>query len=174
MNKDGGEEEEKQILSLFSYVIECFRLFDFFGRKLSMFWSLFFLSIFSLFMPLKAVVAKSWDDAVMKAQASSKPILICFTGKNKDGGFWCPPCRQLDDMLLSQDSFDEWQADRVVFLEIPVYYNSSLIPEDDMKLIEEHQIRGVPSLRYGSVDGEFRTLPPYELAGIVQEGRELV
>lgn len=53
----------------------------------------------------------NYQDAVRQAQATSKPILILFTGTG-----WCPACMKLEREVLKNPQFAQAVGDKFIFV----------------------------------------------------------
>jgi len=77
-----------------------------------------------------------YEDALVRAEQSGKPILTVFTGSD-----WCVHCRTLEEKVLNTEVFSRWAEDRVVLLMID-------LPQQGISP-EERQSRSRVCIKYG-------------------------
>src|SRR5689334_11822900 len=88
---------------------------EFFMKKFAI---LFFMALFSLSsLELKAESnspfidwCESYSDSTKQSKATSKPIVILFTGTN-----WCPACKRLEKSVLNNPKFIQAVNDKFLF-----------------------------------------------------------
>jgi protein disulfide-isomerase len=85
----------------------------------------------------------SYEDAVSQAKASSKPLLIFFTGSD-----WCQYCKKLDKDVLTQPEFISETADKFIFLlaDTPSNSSNSQLMAQNRQLQRKFDIRGLPTI----------------------------
>jgi thiol-disulfide isomerase/thioredoxin len=59
---------------------------------------------------------------------------------------WCPPCRQLDQSVISQPAWKEFAASEILFRMVNVPSDQSRVSEADRKLMSRYQIRSFPTM----------------------------
>lgn len=111
-------------------------------------------TLFSLFSP-QISAGDGWiedlGEGLAEARRSGKHVLVDFTGSD-----WCPPCKALDQELLSKDSFRRTVGDDFVLVALD-YPRSKPQPDDLRERNREHAstygIRGYPTLIAMTPDG---------------------
>lgn len=86
----------------------------------------------------------NYKEAIKTARASSKPILLYFTGSD-----WCSWCTKLEKEALSTPEFAEATADKFVFVKLDFPLYSSLSPQITAQNKEEQKnfdVRGFPTI----------------------------
>lgn len=86
----------------------------------------------------------NYDQALKNSQATSKPILLFFTGSD-----WCSWCKKLEDEVLNTPEFAQEVGDKFVFVRLDFPLNSSLDPQttsQNKQLQKKFDVRGFPSI----------------------------
>lgn len=86
----------------------------------------------------------NYDDAVKESTATSKYILMLFTGSD-----WCPWCQKLDKEVMSSPEFAEAVGSKFVFLKVdfPAHTKlSSTQLKHNTDLKEKFGVKGFPTL----------------------------
>mgnify|MGYP000125419328 CR=1 FL=1 len=85
---------------------------------------------------------QSYEDAVNRARATSKPIVILFTGTS-----WCPACIRLERTVLNQPEFSQALAQKFVFLkaEFPDYSEASVMASPYKSLLDRYGVNAFPT-----------------------------
>ena len=94
----------------------------------------------------------SYPDVTANAKESGRPIMALFTGSD-----WCPPCKQLEANVLSQDAFKQWAKDNVELLYLDFPRNKPQTDEQkaaNRALQARYEIRGYPTVVFMTADGE--------------------
>ncbi|MEK7953406.1 thioredoxin family protein [Luteolibacter soli] len=113
------------------------------------------LSLFALLLlPLSAATWNSDFDAALKeAKASSKTVLIDFTGSD-----WCAWCIKLHKEVFDQPEFEAAAKDKFVLVELDYPKDKALLTEAVAKqneaLLKRYPIKGYPTILL--CDGEGR------------------
>ncbi|APG65006.1 hypothetical protein LPB136_06390 [Tenacibaculum todarodis] len=79
---------------------------------------------------------KSYDDALKRAKAENKPLLVYFTGSD-----WCGPCKVLGKKLFKTEKFQEYATNKFVLYKADFPRNKDLVEEKTRKINEEIQAR---------------------------------
>jgi protein disulfide-isomerase len=86
----------------------------------------------------------SYDAGVAASKASSKPLLILFTGSD-----WCTWCIKLEEEVLNTEGFVETARDKFVFLKLDFPLNTTL-PSDvvaqNKALQKKFDVTGFPTI----------------------------
>lgn len=86
----------------------------------------------------------NYDEAVRTARASSKPLLLFFTGSD-----WCTWCMKLEEESLNTPDFAEAVGDKFVFVKLDFPLNRTQpqdIASQNKKLQKQFDISGFPSI----------------------------
>lgn len=86
----------------------------------------------------------NYDEAVKISRASSKPILLLFTGSD-----WCTWCIKLEKEALNTPEFAEAAADKFVFVKLDFPVNKALSPEltaQNKRLQKDFNVSGFPTV----------------------------
>lgn len=109
---------------------------------------------------------EDFKKVVDSAKETDKPMLLYFTGSD-----WCPPCKVLDQEVLSQDVFKEFADDQLVLMKLDfdrfVRPKSEAFGAQHTSLKRALQIRGFPMIVLLAPDGEY-----LETTGFRREGAE--
>ncbi len=112
----------------------------------------------------------NYSDAIREAQASSKPILILFTGTN-----WCPACQKLERDALSKPEFAQAIGNRFVFLKINIQRPEDAVLDSPYKtLIDRYGIEAYPSMIVVDANGQKLFSVNYRSGGPDIYARELI
>lgn len=85
-----------------------------------------------------------YDDAVKKAKAENKQVLMDFTGSD-----WCGWCIKLKKEVFDTPEFQKYAAENLVLLEVDFPRNKPQTPKekkDNEKLAEKYKIEGYPTI----------------------------
>lgn len=108
------------------------------------------------------------DFAAAKKQAAAekKDLLLDFTGSD-----WCPPCKALNENVLSKEEFRTLTQDKLVLVELDFPRDKSKLSEETQKQNQELQgqyaITGYPTIMLCDSDGK-----PYAKTGFQDGGPE--
>ena len=86
----------------------------------------------------------NYDQALQMSQASSKPILLFFTGSD-----WCSWCKKLEDEVLFHPEFAQEAGDKFIFVRLDFPLNSSLDPQitaQNKQLQKKFDVRSFPTI----------------------------
>lgn len=86
----------------------------------------------------------NYDEAVRISKATSKPMLLLFTGSD-----WCSWCIKLEKEALNTPEFAEMAADKFVFVRLDFPVNKALSPElttQNKRLQKDYDIEGFPTV----------------------------
>lgn len=86
----------------------------------------------------------SYEEAVNQAQASSKPIVLFFTGSD-----WCGWCHKLEQESLDTKEFAQLAGDKFIFVKLDFPVNTTLPPQiasQNKQLQKKYSVRGFPTL----------------------------
>lgn len=99
-------------------------------------------------LSLGAQAGEGWltdyDDAVKKAKAENKQVLMDFTGSD-----WCGWCIKLKKEVFDTPEFQKYAAENLVLLEVDFPRNKPQTPKekkDNEKLAEKYKIEGYPTI----------------------------
>ena len=114
------------------------------------------LAIFlSVELALYAHADPTWQTDYKKAQEEAKTnnklLLVDFTGSD-----WCGYCIRLDREILSKPQFKDYATKNLVLLEIDFprrKQQSVSLKEQNLRLAEEYQIEGFPTIVVLNGDG---------------------
>lgn len=111
----------------------------------------------------------SFSAASSASEASSKPIVILFTGTN-----WCPACMMLERKVISQPAFAEAVGDKFVFLkaDFPDYSNAATSPYKP--LLDRYNITEFPSIVVTDASGQVLFRVRYKDGGPGAYAQELL
>ncbi len=91
------------------------------------------------------------DDALAKAKAENKPVLLEFTGSD-----WCPPCKALEKEVLSKNEFKDYKEKSLVFGKLDFPRRKELpdpVKMNNFELQKKFNIEGFPTLILLKHDG---------------------
>jgi thioredoxin-related protein len=91
------------------------------------------------------------DEALSKAQAENKLVLLEFTGSD-----WCPPCKLLEKEVISTAEFTKFQNENLIFgkLDFPNRIpQSEEVKKNNATLAEKFEIDAFPTLVLLKHDG---------------------
>ncbi len=86
----------------------------------------------------------NYEDAVNQSKASSKPIVLFFTGSD-----WCGWCNKLDEEALDTADFAQAAGDKFIFVKLDFPLNTSLPPQQtaqNKQLQKKFDIRSFPTI----------------------------
>lgn len=86
----------------------------------------------------------SYEDAVNQSKASSKPIILFFTGSD-----WCGWCHKLEGEALDTADFAQAAGDKFIFVKLDFPMNSQLpanVTAQNKQLQKKYDVRGFPSI----------------------------
>lgn len=78
----------------------------------------------------------NFKQALLKAKAEKKPLLIYFTGSD-----WCGPCIQLRGMLFNTEEFKEFSDEKMVLYKADFPRNTDLVSPENRATNKELAIR---------------------------------
>jgi protein disulfide-isomerase len=81
--------------------------------------------------PAESLWLTDYKQAQERAKASNKPLLLEFTGSD-----WCPPCRQLQQQILSTPEFQQYARNNFVLVELD--YPRAKVQAPD--IVQQNQI----------------------------------
>lgn len=107
------------------------------------------LTFFAVAFHLEAAPAKidwmtSYEEALAKAKAEHKPVLLFFTGSD-----WCGWCKRLDREVFSQAAFQSFATANLVLVKIdfPKYVKQTEEEKNrNWKLAERYGVSGFPAI----------------------------
>jgi thiol:disulfide interchange protein len=104
----------------------------------------------------------SYDQAIAQSKASSKPVLILFTGTT-----WCPACMKLERDVLNRPEFLQAVASRFVFLkaEFPDYSQGGTNASPFKPLLDRYNINSFPTMLVINANGQPLYTVPYQSGG---------
>lgn len=104
----------------------------------------------------------SYNAAVAASQASSKPILILFTGTN-----WCPACITLERQVLSKPVFAQAVGEKFVFFKAEIPGSSAEIVQASPHkfLLDRYRIQRFPTILVINPDGRVLFSVNYQAEG---------
>ena len=106
---------------------------------------------------------QSYEQAVVAAQASGKPILVDFTGSD-----WCGWCIRLDQEVFAQPEFREWAQNRVILLKVDLPRQTPQPPalkQQNENLRDKYQIDSYPTILFVDPQGNKIGRTGYEQGG---------
>lgn len=118
-------------------------------KKLVMVWFLVMLS-WAYFAPAsegrgnRINWLQNYDEAIRTARASSKPIVILFTGSD-----WCTWCIKLEDEALNTQEFADAAGDKFVFVKLDFPLNRTQpadIAAQNKRLQKQFAVQGYPTV----------------------------
>jgi thiol-disulfide isomerase/thioredoxin len=124
------------------------------------------LSLFALLLlPLSAATWTSDFDAALKeAKASSKTVLIDFTGSD-----WCAWCIKLRKEVFDQPEFEAAAKDKFVLVELDYPKDKTRLTEAVAKqneaLLKRYPIKGYPTILLCDGEGRPFAAPAYQEGG---------
>jgi len=86
----------------------------------------------------------SYEEAVDKAKATSKPIILFFTGSD-----WCGWCNKLEDEVFNSQEFSEASGDKYIFVKLDFPLYTPLTPKisaQNKQLQKKYDVRSFPTL----------------------------
>ncbi len=86
----------------------------------------------------------SYEEAVNQSKATSKPIVLFFTGSD-----WCGWCTKLEHESLGTSEFAQAVGDKFIFVKLDFPVNSTLPPQtaaQNKQLQKKYNVRGFPTL----------------------------
>ena len=93
-----------------------------------------------------------FEAAKKKAAEENKNLLIDFTGSD-----WCPPCKDLNERVLSQDSFKTAAATNYILVELDFPNDKSKLSKEtiaqNQMLAEKYDIEGFPTILLTDAQG---------------------
>ncbi|MGA8657643.1 MAG: thioredoxin family protein [Chthoniobacterales bacterium] len=85
----------------------------------------------------------SFAQAVAEASQQNKQILLNFTGSD-----WCPPCRKMDQEVLSQKQFSEFASKNLILVKLDFPRHKKLSADEKAQndqLAKKYAIQGFPT-----------------------------
>lgn len=86
----------------------------------------------------------NYEDAVNQSKASSKPMVLFFTGSD-----WCGWCTKLEEEVLDTADFAQAAGDKFIFVKLDFPQNTSLSPQQtaqNKQLQKKFEVRSFPTL----------------------------
>ena len=80
----------------------------------------------------KAVWQTSFEEAVTKAKAEQKPILIYFTGSD-----WCGPCKRIEEDVFSTEKFINLSDENLVLYKADFPRNADLVTAENKSMNQQ-------------------------------------
>ena len=71
----------------------------------------------------------TFEEAISKADAEDKPILIYFTGSD-----WCGPCKRIDENLFHTEKFTNFSNENLVLYMADFPRNRDLVTKENKKI----------------------------------------
>lgn len=112
-------------------------------KFIALFLSFFVLSCFNV----DALTSQSrinwttnYQDALSQAKATSKPVVLFFTGSD-----WCSWCKKLESEALNTDEFAQVAGDKFIFVLLDFPSNGQY-PQQNSQLQSQFGITGFPTL----------------------------
>jgi protein disulfide-isomerase len=101
----------------------------------------------------------SYEEGKAESKATSKPLILFFTGSD-----WCGYCHKLEKEVLNTPEFGELVGKQFVFVTIdfPMYKPT---PEENKVLQKKYDIKGYPTLVIFDSDGQKIGTIGYQLGG---------
>lgn len=102
--------------------------------------------------PAESLWLTDYKEAEQKAKTTNKPLLLEFTGSD-----WCPPCRQLQQQILSTPEFEEYAKSNFVLVELDYPRSKVQSPEiaqQNLTLARRFRIEVFPTVIILSSDGK--------------------
>lgn len=114
---------------------------------------------------------KSYSDALVASQSSSKPIVLLFTGTT-----WCPACMKLEREVLTRPEFTQAVGDKFVFLkaEFPDYAESAIKSSPYKPLLDRYGIEAFPTIVVINASGQQLYTVKYQSGGPTIYAQELL
>lgn len=112
-------------------------------KLLTLFLSFFVFSAFTanaLTSQSKINWITNYQEAVNQSKATSKPMVLFFTGSD-----WCSWCHKLESEALSTDEFAQIAGDKFIFVLLD-FPSSKAYPEKNDDLKSQYGIQGFPTL----------------------------
>lgn len=78
---------------------------------------------------------------VRSVPAGERIRVILFTGTE-----WCPPCRHLDQSVISTAPWKEFAAGEILFRMVDVPRDRAAVSESDRQLLSRYSPRGFPTM----------------------------
>ena len=105
----------------------------------------------------------NFEQALARAKAENKPMLLDFTGSD-----WCGWCIRLDKEVFSQPEFMTYAADSLVLVELDFPRSkkqSAVIKAQNKALAKKYSIRGYPTIVLLTAEGELIARTGYKRGG---------
>jgi protein disulfide-isomerase len=105
----------------------------------------------------------NYDEAVKQSKATSKPIVLFFTGSD-----WCTWCNKLEIEILDTPEFIKVASDKFIFVKLDFPMNKAQAPaiaEQNQKLQAKYEVRGYPTLILIDQNGEIMGTTGYRAIG---------
>lgn len=112
-------------------------------KLIALFLSFFVLSCFTadaLTSQSRINWTTNYQDAVNQSKATSKPIVLFFTGSD-----WCSWCKKLESEALNTDEFAQIAGDKFIFVVLDFPSNGHY-PKEFNDLKSKYGIQGFPTL----------------------------
>lgn len=93
----------------------------------------------------------NYQSALEQSKATSKPIMLFFTGSG-----WCGWCQKLDEEVLNRREFAQAMGDRMIFVKLDYPANSSMASPQLKQLGKQYAIKSYPTVIL--IDGQERIL----------------
>lgn len=105
---------------------------------------------------------ESYGDAVKKSKASSRPILVLFTGTS-----WCPACMMLERTVLNKPEFIRAVNGRFEFYkaEFNDPSDAAMARSPDRMLMEKYNVRQFPTMVAIDNNGRYLFTINYQAGG---------
>ncbi len=111
-----------------------------------------------------------YNAAVSQSRATSKPILILFTGTG-----WCPACIKLERQVLTAAPFIQSLSQRLIFVkaEFPSYTSQSIQASPFNSLLERYHVDAFPTMVVINADGYPLFTVDYQAGGVEAYVKEI-
>jgi thioredoxin-related protein len=122
--------------------------------------TLFRAALLACLLPLslRAAPPSGWtnnyNDAVEKAKADNKLLLLDFTGSD-----WCGFCKLLDKEVFTTPQFRDWAKKHVVLVEVDFPHSTPLSPQikaQNAGLAAKYPVQGYPTILITDSTGKVR------------------
>lgn len=110
----------------------------------------------------------SYQEAVSRSQATSKPIVILFTGTS-----WCPACMKLEREVLNNPAFTQAVGQRFIFLKAE-FPRSSTTNSPYQSLLERYHVQAFPTFIVVNSNGQQLYTVQYQSGGAQAYAQELL